>query len=101
MKSKTALKNLSKLQDYIQDRENFCYKLKDSFRHNEATLYRFKMNSGKWLTNEEVNEPLWWHWLDVVVPDIIDTQTSLLFIGPGSKDDNKKIFRQFEYTKSY
>lgn len=91
---------ISKLKDYIQDRENFCYKLKDSFRLNEATLYRFKMNSGKWLTNNEVNEPLWWHWLDVVVPDIIDTQTSLLFIGPGSKDDNKKYLDSLSIQKA-
>lgn len=92
--------SINKLQDYIKDREDFSYKLEDSFSINGATLYRFKMNSGKWLTDEEVNETLWWHWLDVVVPDIIDTQTALLFIGPGNKDDSKKYLDSLSIQKA-
>jgi len=100
-KTKHLPKNSSnKLQDYIRDRKNFSYKLEDSIRIDRAIIYRFKMNSGKWLTNEEVNEPLWWHWLDIVVPDIIDTQTALLFIGPGSKEDSKKYLDNLSIQKA-
>ena len=39
--------SIKKLQDYIQDREDFSYKLEDSLRVDSAILYRFKMNSGQ------------------------------------------------------
>ena len=88
------------LQEYVQNRKDFSYQLEDSLRIDKATLYRFKMYSGKWLTKEVVNEPLWWHFIDIVVPDNIDTQTALLFIGPGSKDDSKKYLDSLSIQKA-
>jgi len=58
------------------------------------------MYSGKWLTKEEVNEPLWWHWIDLIVPDKIDTKTALLFIGPGSKEDNRQYLDSLSIQKA-
>tara|TARA_S200000501_G_scaffold70125_1_gene62106 strand:+ start:1983 stop:2123 length:141 start_codon:yes stop_codon:yes gene_type:complete len=46
------------------------------------------MNSSRWLSEKEVNNPLWWHWVDIVVPEITDTETALMFIGGGSLYDN-------------
>ena len=74
--------------NYVQDKSDFNYTIKDTIKYKGASLYRINMNSGKWLTKELVNEPLWWHWIDVVVPDSIDTSASLLFIGGGSKFEN-------------
>ena len=92
--------SINVLQEYIQNRKDFSYKLEDSLRIDKATLYRFKMYSGKWLTKDLVNEPLWWHFIDIVVPDNIDTQTALLFIGPGSKDDSKKYLDSLSIQKA-
>ena len=47
------------------------------------------MNSGRWLSEKEVNNPLWWHWVDIVVPETTDTETALMFIGGGSLYDNQ------------
>ena len=89
---------ISKLKDYIQDRENFCYKLKDSFRLNEATLYRFKMNSGKWLTNKEVNEPLWWHWLDAM--DLCEDDRAGVVADPCCSDPDYSVGPPCPHIKS-
>ena len=49
------------------------------------------MISGRWLSEEDVNQTLWWHWLDVIVPNENDSSNALLFVGSGSSKD-KKIF---------
>lgn len=91
---------IDQLVAYTQDRNNFSYQLKDSLAIEGATLYRIKMNSGKWLSETEVNEPLWWHWVDLIVPDTIDTHTALLFIGPGSRGDNRNYLDSLSIQKA-
>jgi PhoPQ-activated pathogenicity-related protein len=51
------------------------------------TLLVMKMISQQWLTEQEVDDPLWWHWVSVVVPDTIQHDTALLWIGGGDKAD--------------
>ena len=72
-KSKIYSEEIQTLIHYVQDKSDFNYAIKDTIKYNGASLYRIKMDSGKWLTKELVDEPLWWHWIDVVVPDTIDT----------------------------
>ena len=91
---------IDQLIAYTQDRKDFSYQLDDSLAVEGATLYRIKMNSGKWLSEAEVNEPLWWHWVDLVVPDTIDTNTALLFIGPGSKEDTHQYLDSLSIQKA-
>ncbi|MGB1168053.1 MAG: PhoPQ-activated protein PqaA family protein [Flavobacteriaceae bacterium] len=91
---------IDQLIAYTQDRKDFSYQLDDSLPVEGATLYRIKMNSGKWLSDAEVNEPLWWHWVDIVVPDTIDTNTALLFIGPGSKEDTQQYLDSLSIQKA-
>lgn len=78
---------INELIKYTQDRSDFSYVIEDTIDLDKAKLYRIRMNSGKWLTEDFVNEPIWWHMVDVVVPNSLNTQTSLLFIGPGSTSD--------------
>ena len=91
---------IDQLIAYTQDRKDFSYQLYDSLAVERATLYRIKMNSGKWLSDAEVNEPLWWHWVDIVVPDTIDSHTALLFIGPGSKEDTQQYLDSLSIQKA-
>ncbi len=91
---------IDQLIAYTQDRKDFSYQLYDSLAVERATLYRIKMNSGKWLSDAEVNEPLWWHWVDIVIPDTIDTHTALLFIGPGSKEDTQQYLDSLSIKKA-
>ena len=47
-----------------------------------------RMNSQRWLTTTEVKDPLWWHWLTMIVPDSVQSRTGLLYIGGGSRKDS-------------
>ena len=49
-----------------------------------ATL--LEMTSQKWLTEQEVERPLWTHWLTVVRPAKVTSDIGLLFITGGSLD---------------
>ena len=51
------------------------------------TLYVMKMISQNWLTHQEVDEPTWWHWVSVVVPDTLQHNTGFMWVGGGAKDD--------------
>ena len=55
-----------------------------------------RMNSQVWLTTNEVDRPLWQHWMTLIRPDDVKSSTALLFITggstrptpPGKPDDN-------------
>ncbi|MFM1877392.1 MAG: hypothetical protein RLZZ241_258 [Bacteroidota bacterium] len=83
-----ASEPLDALKAFVQNKDDFSFEIKDSTRVAGASCYRIRMNSGKWLNDSLVNEPLWWHWLDVIVPDERDTQSALLFIGGGTRFDS-------------
>ncbi len=51
------------------------------------TLMVLKMVSQEWLSSNEVDEPVWWHWVTVVVPDTLEHDTALMWIGGGDKGD--------------
>jgi len=48
----------------------------------KATL--LEMTSQKWLTEQEVERPLWTHWLTVIRPTKVTSDVALLFITGGS-----------------
>lgn len=60
------------------------YELMHTFPGDGYTGYVIRMVSQEWLTSEVVNEPTWWHWLTVLVPDQVNHDTALLWIGGGS-----------------
>jgi PhoPQ-activated pathogenicity-related protein len=78
------------LKDYVKaDNPDFGYVIEDSIKEKDYSLYHIKMTSGQWLNPKVVNEPLWWHWVDVVIPTHLDSPHTLLFIGGGSSQRNK------------
>ena len=91
---------INSLISYVQNKDNFNYTLVDSVLYDGATLYRIKMNSGKWLNKNIVNETDWWHWVDIIIPDTIATSTSLLFIGLGTKYDNQIFLDSLSINKA-
>jgi PhoPQ-activated pathogenicity-related protein len=50
---------------------------------NGYQLYVILMYSQKWRTLEEVDRNLWTHWMAMVVPDIVSTDTGMLIVGGG------------------
>lgn len=49
-----------------------------------ATL--LEMTSQRWLTEQEVERPLWTHWITVVRPARVTSDVALLYIGGGSNE---------------
>ena len=86
---------INRLISYVKNKKGFDYKIIDSISYKGASLYRVKMNSGEWMSDKVKGESNWWHWLDIVIPDNIETNKSLLFIGPGSKYDNEIYLDSF------
>ena len=50
------------LKTYVETADNaFRYEIMETVRGESWTEYRVYLVSGTWLTEEEVDEPLWWH----------------------------------------
>jgi PhoPQ-activated pathogenicity-related protein len=99
-KEKIESEPLQQLIDYTKDTTGFSFEVKDTLQFEGAQLYRVKMHSGHWLSEEIVNQTLWWHWVDIVVPDTLDTHTSLLFIGGGSTTENSTFLDRLSIRKA-
>jgi PhoPQ-activated pathogenicity-related protein len=52
------------------------------------TTFIVEMTSQAWLTTNEVDRPLWKHWLTIVKPDNVSSSKSLLFISGGGNGGN-------------
>lgn len=47
----------------------------------------FNLTSQRWLTEAEVDRPLWTHSLVIIVPDTVNSTTGMLFVGDDDNDD--------------
>ncbi|MBS3742332.1 MAG: PhoPQ-activated pathogenicity-like protein PqaA type [Candidatus Cloacimonetes bacterium] len=64
---------------------NFHYQVMHQSRKEKYTLYILRMVSQKWLNDDLVEHPTWWHWVSIVVPDKLEHDTALLWIGGGDR----------------
>ena len=63
---------------------HYTWRVLSSVPAGEATVHFLEMTSQQWLTEEEVDRPIWKHWLTVTVPRKVMSDTALMFIGGGS-----------------
>jgi PhoPQ-activated pathogenicity-related protein len=64
----------------------YGYKVNSTFSSDGLTATVLRMTSQTWLTEKEVNHPVWEHWLTVVRPAKVTSPTALLFVTGGSRD---------------
>jgi PhoPQ-activated pathogenicity-related protein len=65
---------------------SFGYKVNSTFSSDGLTATVLRMTSQTWLTEKEVDHPVWEHWLTIVRPANVASPTALLFITGGSRD---------------
>lgn len=87
--SRTSVGDRTALDRYIAKPDtNYSFRLASSIKGEGVTIHYIDMISQAWLTTNEVNRPLWQHWLTIVVPDKLESSTALLFINGGSNRTN-------------
>lgn len=52
-------------------------------------IHQLDMTSQSWRTEKEVNRTIWKHWVNVYVPDKVESSTAFLFISGGSNRSDK------------
>ena len=65
---------------------NFAWKVVRQTKADGATVTLLEMTSQRWLTEREVERPLWTHWITVVRPAKVTSDIAFLFITGGSLD---------------
>lgn len=86
---RTSAGERTALDRYIEKPDtNYSFQLVKAVPGTGFTTYMVEMTSQQWLTTNEVNRPLWKHWLTIVRPDKVSSPIGLLFIGGGSNRTN-------------
>ena len=80
----------SPLETYVKAPDDaFEYRLVDEVKGEGYTTHIIRMTSQKWLSKTEVKDPIWWHWMTMVVPDGATSNKGMLFIGGGSRNSKQ------------
>jgi PhoPQ-activated pathogenicity-related protein len=80
-----ANKELTALDKYVAAPDpTYKWELKNTIESPQGTLYVIDLTSQTWLTEKEVNRPVWHHWLLIFKPTKVSTNKALMFIGGGA-----------------
>jgi len=76
------------LDKYVQAPDsNYEWRVEKAIGGDGTTLYVLHMTSQSWLSAEEVNRPVWTHWLLIEKPDEVTSDTAMLMITGGKISD--------------
>lgn len=67
---------------------SFAWRVAKTLPAEGATATLIDLTSQTWLTEQEVEQPVWKHWLVVVTPPRVTSDVGLLFISGGRNDRN-------------
>jgi PhoPQ-activated pathogenicity-related protein len=80
--------DVTALDQYIaQGDPAYAWRLDHEAKGDGVTTYVLELTSQSWRTAEEVDRPVWKHWLSIVKPDQVTRDTAFLFIGGGANSD--------------
>src|SRR5205085_3036905 len=65
---------------------NYSYKVVSKNEVEGGIVYILEMTSQAYLTTNEVDRPIWKHWMIITKPNEVRSSTGLLFIGGGGND---------------
>jgi PhoPQ-activated pathogenicity-related protein len=67
---------------------SFAWTVSKTLPVDGATATLIDLTSQRWLTEQEVEQPIWKHWLIVITPEKVTSGVGLLFISGGRNDRN-------------
>ena len=72
------------LDDYLAKADpTYAWKLVKTIPGDGVTSYVLDLKSQTWRSTPEVDRPVWQHWLTIIKPDKVTSDTALLSIGGG------------------
>lgn len=81
---------LTPLDHYVRAPDpHYEFEVVSRSEDDQATTLIVRMVSQAWLSEEHVVEPIWWHWLTIVVPKTASTDVAMLYIGGGDNEDEQ------------
>lgn len=76
---------LTPLDAYVAKKDDsYSWSVTETIASGPLTTHVIRLNSQTWRTKDEVDRPLWEHWLVVTVPQKVTTDRVFLMIGGGS-----------------
>jgi len=75
------------LEDYnnIFD-ESTRWELHEICQNTQYKIHWIKLQSLKWRNDNEVDQPIWTHWLTIIQPSDVEFDSALLFVEGGNQD---------------
>ena len=81
----SATPHRTALDDYIAKPDStFSWRLGETRESPEYTTFAIELTSQTWRTAEEVDRTVWKHWLMVIRPKVVASETGFLFVSGGS-----------------
>jgi len=81
----TVMAAATPLDDYIAKPDpSYTYTVVQTIDNPLGKVYVIDMKSQTWRSEKEVNRTLWQHWLTIIVPNDVTSNTALLWINGGS-----------------
>ena len=95
---KCSLAEATPLDDYVnQPDSHYKWDLIQTYDNDSFTIYILNMTSQKWLDETVTTKPIWWHYLNIVIPKkVLRPDAAFLFIEGGSTD-NGFVFKLFGF----
>src|SRR5215217_2972947 len=88
--ARTTLSPQTALDRYVARPDpSYAYKLVRTIRGEGYTASVLRMTSQTWLTSQEVDHPVWEHWMVVTRPTNVTTSKAFLMIEGGSRDNRE------------
>ncbi|TNF36755.1 MAG: PhoPQ-activated pathogenicity [Gammaproteobacteria bacterium] len=78
----TALKTYVEYNDGMFNMQHIA-----SIPASGYSVHLYRLTSQKWLTEAEVNQPVWTHSVVIVIPNTVATTTGMLFVAGDDNDD--------------
>ncbi|HJL96234.1 MAG: hypothetical protein CMD53_04235 [Gammaproteobacteria bacterium] len=76
------------LDKYVHEEDtSFSYETKQVLERKDYFVHSIRMTSQNFLTSEDIDQTAWSHWLTVIEPKKLNTDTALLMIGAGDTND--------------